>query len=68
MCFYIFLGCDYMVSKIIDYYDLHYRSELRDHLFFNYCLNYLNINSMSDKILPLNKLNAIKILFKMSPE
>ena len=46
---------------------LHYRSKLSDHLFFDDCLNYLNFNSVSDKICSLDELNAIKILYKMSP-
>ena len=42
--------------------------ELWDQLFFDDSLIYLNFNSVSDKIFSLNKLNVIKILFKMSPE
>ena len=44
------------------------KSKLWDHLFFDDCLNYLNFNSVSDKICSLDNLNAIKIRYKMSPE
>ena len=47
---------------------IHYRSKLWDHLFFDDCLNYLDFNSVSDKICSLNELDAIKILYKMSSE
>ena len=48
--------------------DLHYRSELWDHLFFDDCLNYLNFNSVSDKICTLSNVKAIKIIIKISLE
>ena len=37
-------------------------------LFFNDCLHYLIFNSVSDKICSFIELNAIKILYKLSPE
>ena len=36
--------------------------------FFLYTTSYLNVNSVSDKICSFNELNAIKIMYKMSPE
>ena len=47
---------------------VHYRSKLWDHLFFDDYINYLNFNSVNDKICSFNELNAIKILYKMTPE
>ena len=47
---------------------IHYRSKLRDHVFFDDYLNYINFNSVSDEICSHYELNAIKILYKMSPE
>ena len=47
---------------------IHYRSKLRDHVFFDDYLNYLNFNSVSDEICSHYELNTIKILCKMSPE
>ena len=35
-------------------YQICYRSELWDHLFFDNCLNYLNLNYASEKICSLN--------------
>ena len=67
----------YIVYKITISFDfyfygsvlyVYYRSELWGHLFFDDCLNFLNFNSVSDKICSLNELNSIKILYKMSPE
>ena len=46
------------------YLYVHYRAEFWDHLFFNNCFNYLNFDSVSDKVFSLVKLNAIKIPFK----
>ena len=48
--------------------EIHYRSELWDHLFFDDCLNYLNFNYVSDEICTLNNVKAIKVIFKISPE
>ena len=45
--------------------DIHYRSELWDHLFVDDYLNYFNFNSVSDEILTLNNVKAIKIIFKV---
>ena len=42
-------------------YTVHYRSELWDHLFFDDCSNYLNLNSVCDEICTLNNVRAIKI-------
>ena len=47
---------------------IHYRSKLGDHVFFDDYLNYLNYNFLSDEICSHYELNAIKILYKMSPE
>ena len=48
--------------------DIHYRSELWDHLFFDDCLNYLNFNPVSDEICTLNIVKASKIILKLRPD
>ena len=48
--------------------EVHYPSEVWDHLVFDDCLNYLNFNSVSDEICTLNNMKAIKIIFKISLE
>ena len=48
------------------YLFIHYWSELWDHLFFDNCLNYLNLNYASEKIFLLIKFKANKIPYKMS--
>ena len=36
--------------------DVQYRSELWDHLFFDNCLNYYNLNYVSEKMCSLNQI------------
>ena len=64
----VFSGKKVTPDKIHFLRKVHYRSELWDHLFFDDCLNYLNFNSVSDKICTLKNVTAIKIIFKISLE
>ena len=70
----IVICVSFFLNRILFYYILVknnfrlYRSKLWAHLSFDECLNYLNFNFVSDKIFSLNELNAIKILYKRSPE
>ena len=41
--------------------NIHYRSELWYHLFFDDCLNYLNFNSVSDEICTLKVVRSRKL-------
>ena len=61
-----YMYCTHLVSIRNNYIILHYRSKLWYHLIFDDYLNYLNYNSVSDKICSFNELNAIKIHYKMS--
>ena len=66
-CFKVLLTFSNLIFQIY-VLNIHYRSELWDHLFFDDCLNYLNFNSVSDEICTLNNVKAIKIIFKISLE
>ena len=65
---YVILIMQIQSSLHVKINNIHYRSELWDHLFFDDCLNYLNFNFVSDEICTLKNAKAIKIIFKISLE